>query len=97
MVIIPISSWTGKSGSFRIKIAGYNTGKYGEKPAVSILYFVPDKKKDGGSFQEVAGTVRRVDIVNKIIVLAGNERAADGLTLKLEDIVSIEGAVFAEV
>lgn len=72
-------------------------GKYGEKPAVSILYFVPDKKKDGGSFHEVAGTVRRVDIVNRIIVIAGKEKSADGVTVKLEDVVDISGEVFADI
>ena len=70
-------------------------GKHGEKPTVDILYFVPDTKKDGGSFHEIAGTVRRVDTVNKMIVLAGNEKAADTVTLKLDDVVNIEGEVFA--
>lgn len=72
-------------------------GKYGEKPAVCILYFVPDKKKDGGSFQEVAGTVRRIDTVNRIIVLAGKEKSADGVTVKLEDVVNICGDVFTDI
>lgn len=71
--------------------------QYGEKPSVNILYFVPDKKKDGGSFQEVAGTVRRVDTVNKIIVIAGEEKSADGMTLRLEDVVNISGDIFADI
>lgn len=70
-------------------------GKHGKKPTVNILYFVPDTKKDGGSFHEIAGTVRRVDTVNKLIVLAGNEKASDAVTLKLEDVVNIDGEVFA--
>lgn len=48
----------------------------------------------GGSFHEIAGTVRRVDTVNKLIVLGGNEKVADGATLKLEDVVNIDGEVF---
>lgn len=72
-------------------------GKHGEKPSVNILYFVPDTKKDGGSFHEIAGTVRRVDTVNKTIVITSKESAANETVLKLADVVNIGGDVFAEL
>lgn len=58
---------------------------------------MPDTKKDGGSFHEIAGTVRRVDTVNKTIVITSKESAANETVLKLADVVNIGGDVFAEL
>lgn len=33
----------------------------GRQPRVQILYFIPDKQKDGGRYEAYEGTVRRVD------------------------------------
>ena len=40
------------------------------RPTVSITYFVPDERKAGGSYQTVTGTVRRIDTVNGVLLLA---------------------------
>ncbi len=39
----------------------------GECPAVSICYFLPDQKKEGGVYQTVTGTVRRIDRTRGIV------------------------------
>ena len=41
-----------------------------ERPKVTITYFQPDERKDGGTYFSINGKVRRIDEVNKIIVLA---------------------------
>lgn len=39
-----------------------------ERPEITVLYFVKDKKKSGGEYLEYTGKVRRIDIVNKNII-----------------------------
>ena len=39
-----------------------------ERPKVTITYFHPDEKKDGGKYVTVTGRVRWIDEVNKVIV-----------------------------
>ena len=34
---------------------------------MSITYFVPDERKNGGSYQTVTGEVKRIDAVNGMI------------------------------
>lgn len=40
-----------------------------KKPKVKFIYFVPDLKKDGGSYETVVGKVKRIDIYRQVIVL----------------------------
>ena len=44
--------------------------KQGGHPAVKIIYFQPDWKKDGGRYVTVYGVVKRVDEVQRHIVLS---------------------------
>ena len=39
-----------------------------EKPEVSVLYFIKDKKKSGGDYSEFTGIIRRIDKVNGKII-----------------------------
>ena len=39
-----------------------------ERPEVTITYFQPDERKDGGEYITVTGKVRRIDEVNGILV-----------------------------
>ena len=61
----------------------------GYHPVVTAVYFVPDAKKDGGSYQEYTGKVRQVDSVErKLVFLAANERSA-GNEIHIDDILEI--------
>ena len=63
----------------------------GYHPMVTVVYFVPDAKKDGGSYQEYIGKVRLVDAVErKLVFLAENERSA-GMEIPIDDILEIYG------
>ena len=63
----------------------------GYAPLVTVVYFVPDTKKDGGSYQEYTGKVRQVDQVErKLVFLAVNERSA-GKEIIINDILEIHG------
>lgn len=39
-----------------------------ERPLITILYFKKDNKKDGGNYYEYTGSVKKIDIVNKVII-----------------------------
>ena len=60
-----------------------------EAPIVSITYFEQDKQKGGGVYLTASGVVRRINDFDREILLD------DGTRIKIDDIVSIQGEVFA--
>ena len=44
------------------------------EPEVTITYFKPDERKEGGAYIRVTGAVREIDRIGKTIVLTGNTR-----------------------
>ncbi len=58
-------------------------------PQVTVTYFVPDDRKAGGAYVTVTGTVRRLDSLNKWMLLE------DGTRIFFGDILSLEGPVFS--
>ena len=44
-----------------------------ERPTVEITYFVPDELKIGGAYKTVSGNVKRIDEVNRLLVLTQNQ------------------------
>ena len=40
-----------------------------EKPEVTITYFRPDGKKEGGAYLSTAGVVRKIDEYEKIVIM----------------------------
>ena len=63
----------------------------GYHPMVTVVYFVPDAKKDGGSYQEYTGKMRQLDPVErKLVFLADNNRSA-GKEISIEDVLEIHG------
>ena len=54
------------------------------RPTASITYFVPDERKNGGSYQTVTGEVKRIDAVNGVIQMAGRQ------CIPIADVFSIE-------
>jgi hypothetical protein len=58
--------------------------KISEKPEVKVLYFVPDKTKQGGSYESFTGNVRRVDTFERVLIFT------DKTIIKIEDIMLIE-------
>ena len=69
----------------------------GDHPLVTAVYFVPDAKKDGGSYQEYTGKVRQVDSAErKLVFLADNNRSA-GKEISIEDILEIHGDMVDDI
>ncbi|MBE6011582.1 YolD-like family protein [Anaeropeptidivorans aminofermentans] len=59
-----------------------------EQPEIVITYFQPDEKKDGGAYVAAAGTVKKIDEYNRVIVMT------DRTAIPIDDITGIEGQIF---
>lgn len=59
-----------------------------DRPKLTFIYFIPDKRKDGGKYVKVKGSVKKIDEYKKIIVLEDNTK------INIYDIVNIEGNIF---
>lgn len=57
-------------------------------PEVTITYFVPDERKDGGKYISITGSVKKIDIYEKQIVLVGKRK------IPIESVLNMEGEVF---
>lgn len=55
-----------------------------QQPAVVITHFVPDDRKEGGSYRRTEGRVRKLLEFERQLVLT------DGTTLAIEDILELE-------
>ena len=54
-----------------------------ERPKIRVTYFIPDKKKSGGRYASVTGSVRTIDQYNNKIIFT------DGETVAVKDMYSI--------
>lgn len=59
-----------------------------EQPEVSITYFEPDKKKSGGAYITVTGTVKRIDEYEHLVIMT------DGKTINIDDIYNLQSELF---
>ena len=55
-----------------------------QQPAAVITHFVPDDRKEGGSYRRTEGRVRKLQEFERQLVLT------DGTTLAIEDILELE-------
>lgn len=54
------------------------------KPRVEITYFVKDKLKSGGLYTKVNSVIKKIDNVNKLIILDNN------LKINIGDVINIQ-------
>lgn len=59
-----------------------------DRPEAAITYFLPDRRKAGGEYVTVSGTVKRVDNVQRELVMT------DGTRIPVEDILDVAGDLF---
>lgn len=59
-----------------------------EHPEVTITYFVPDERKDGGKYVSITGAVKKIDTYEKQIVLMDKSK------IPIENILNMDGEVF---
>lgn len=59
-----------------------------EQPEISITYFKPDAKKNGGEYVTAISSVKKIDKHERVIVMT------DGTLIPIDEIISIEGEIF---
>ena len=59
-----------------------------EEPEVTITYFEPDKRKSGGAYVSITGTVKRIDGYEHLVLMN------DGKKIRIEEIYNIQGDLF---
>ncbi len=59
-------------------------------PKVSITYFLPDTRKDGGEYITVTGNVKKIDNYDKKIILT------DGTSIPVHEIIGLDGDLFKQ-
>ena len=58
------------------------------EPVIKITYFEPDKKKSGGAYVSVSGTVKRIDEYERLVIMS------DGKKIRIDEIFGLDGKLF---
>ena len=59
-----------------------------EQPEVTITWFQPDEKKDGGVYLTTTGRLKKLRELERILILT------DGTEIPLKDVVALESGIF---
>ena len=59
-----------------------------EQPEVTVTWFQPDEKKDGGAYLTATGRLKKFRELERILLLT------DGTEIHLEDVVALESDIF---
>lgn len=54
-------------------------------PEISVMYFVPDLKKEGGKYIKISGTIKKIDEYKQLLILD------DKTEIPISEIISIVG------
>lgn len=63
----------------------------GDHPALTITFFVPDKKKSGGAYMTKSGNLKKIDEFERVMLLT------DGTKIPLDDVAEIESELFRDM
>lgn len=63
--------------------------KLDQRPEVTVTYFLPDEKKEGGSYVSVTGRLKSIQMHPGAMVLT------DGTVIYLQDVIRVDSPVLA--
>lgn len=69
----------------------------GYRPEVTVTYFVPDKMKEGGSFERYTGEVKRIDSTMRTFIFYDKDKELRGKVIDIGAIVAVEGEFIDEM
>ena len=55
-----------------------------EHPQIQVTYFLPDPRKEGGAYVTITGHLKRIDPVERVLVLQ------EGMSVPIQDIRTVE-------
>lgn len=59
-------------------------------PQVNFTYYKPDEKKAGGAYIQTSGTVKKIDMYEKAVILD------NGVKIRIDDVIGIAGEIFGD-
>ncbi len=59
-------------------------------PEITITYFIPDRRKQGGAYGTLKGNLKKIDLARRVIILL------DGTEVSLDDVADIQCELFAD-
>ena len=59
-----------------------------ERPEITVTWFRPDERKSGGAYITTTGRLKKIDEIERVLVLT------DGIRIPLEDVASLESDSF---
>lgn len=62
-----------------------------EQPEISITYFKPDERKNGGKYVTAINSVKKIDKYERIVVMT------DGTLIPIDEIISVECEIFEAI
>lgn len=60
----------------------------GDPPLVSVTWFQPDRRKEGGAYVTTQGRIRKMDALKRVLVME------DGRKIPVDDIVELDSEIF---
>ena len=60
----------------------------GQQPEITVTWFQPDERKDGGAYVTTTGRLKKIDEIERVLVLT------DGTRIPLEDVAGLESNCF---
>lgn len=60
-----------------------------EHPDITVTFFVPDDRKDGGAYETHTGALKKLDLYRHTMVMT------DGVEIPLDEIVDMESDLFS--
>ena len=65
--------------------------KLDKRPALTVIYFVPDAKKSGGAYVTKSGNLKKIDAIERWMQLT------DGTKIPLDDVADIESELLRDL
>lgn len=65
--------------------------KLSEQPEITVVYFVPDERKSGGSYAEKTGVVRIIDEYERKLVFYDSDR------ILIDRVADFKGEIFSQL
>ena len=61
----------------------------GQRPQVSVMVFIPDQYKAGGRYETVTGHARRIEPVEKRLIILNDDSPAKQITIDMNKILDL--------